>query len=317
MTEDDANKLLDFAIVGFPKTGTSFMEHYLFNTEETHLDNREHCLGKENNIDALENLVNKYGFEMDKYTDDGVPVKNAIKCPHELYGEYNLANYERYLPDIKFIVSLRHPVWWFQSYYNYKLRQRNKQTGGEEIWAPPTHELIGACAEGAYHYGGRNPLEYHEKHNVCSDGAKFHHALSRFGKTPMNTPEELELVNHEMSIHSFPQNKIFVMELGQFSVEDQDLADTFLRDMEDYLGLEHELPPLYQHESKAIKDEVADYVIHICDDEHKLVRAELVKTGRDAYIWIRDYFLKSPDVIVSSEDHFLELIEKWQFEILA
>ena len=44
------------------------------------------------------------------------------------------------------------------------------------------------------------------------------------------------------------------------------------------------------------------------------VRAELVQTGREAYRWIRDYFLKSPDVTVSAEDHFLSLIEQWQYD---
>lgn len=112
-----------------------------------------------------------------------------------------------------------------------------------------------------------------------------------------------------------PRAKVFIMELDQFKVDsdrEQQLADQFLIDMQNYLGLEHDLPPLYHHESKPVREEVEDYVIDICDEEHDLVRAELVKAGRDAYVWIRDYFVEAEGVVVSNKEHFLELIEKWQ-----
>eukprot|EP00566_Odontella_aurita_P013311 CAMPEP_0113539760 /NCGR_PEP_ID=MMETSP0015_2-20120614/8105_1 /TAXON_ID=2838 /ORGANISM="Odontella" /LENGTH=458 /DNA_ID=CAMNT_0000439491 /DNA_START=50 /DNA_END=1426 /DNA_ORIENTATION=+ /assembly_acc=CAM_ASM_000160 len=320
LSQDELRRLLSFSIVGFPKTGTSFMEHYLFNQDkELHLDSREHCISHpEAAEETLQVLVTEDGFKLDGTTKDGVPVKNAIKCPHELYGEYNLGNYQKLLPDIKFIVSTRHPVHWFQSWYNYKLRQTNKHKKGE-IWAPPTNTLVGPCAEGTpYHYGAPNKLSIKSKKNVCTDGAKFHHALSRFGKTPMNTPEELNLLgHHKMSVHPMPQSKVFIMEIGQFAVDsdrDQELADQFLRDMQDYLGLEHDLPPLYHHESKPIREEVEDFVIDICDDEHAMVRGELVKAGKEAYLWLRDYFVDSPGVVVSNKAHFLELAERWQYD---
>jgi len=310
--------LLDFAVIGFPKTGTSFMEHYLFNTEETFIDNQENCF-TDADMDMAAHLMSTRGYTLGHKTDDGYRVKNAVKCPKDLMGPHSVANYQHNFPSIKFVVSTRHPVWWFQSRYNYKLRQTYKHSDGETIWAPPTSDLLGACAEGTpYHYGNTGPkgeVADEKATSVCTDGTKFHHSLSRLGKTPMDTPEELALLGlHTMSIHPMPAAKIFLMEIGQFDADDTVHANQLLADMKDFLGLEHELPPLPEHSSKNLQEEIQDHAINICDDEHAFVRAELVQTGREAYRWIRDYFLKSPDVTVSAEDHFLSLIEQWQYD---
>ena len=117
-----------------------------------------------------------------------------------------------------------------------------------------------------------------------------------------------------MSIHPMPGAKIFLMEIGQFDAEDTIHANQLLADMKRFLELEHELPPLPEHSSKNLKEEIQELAINICDDEHAFVRAELVQTGREAYRWIKDYFLQSPDVTVSAEEHFLGLMEQWQYE---
>ena len=49
----------------------------------------------------------------------------------------------------------------------------------------------------------------------------------------------------------------------------------------------------------------------ICDDEYAPVREVLVEQGKDAAEWIRNYFLKSDDVVVSSRTEFLKLLDKW------
>mmetsp|Transcript_33477 Transcript_33477/g.67563 ORF Transcript_33477/g.67563 Transcript_33477/m.67563 type:complete len:449 (-) Transcript_33477:455-1801(-) len=310
--------LLDFAVIGFPKTGTSFMEHYLFNTEETFIDNQENCF-TDANMDMARHLISTREYTLGQTTNDGYRVKNAVKCPKDLMGPYSVANYAENFPEIKFVVSTRHPVWWFQSRYNYKLRQTFKHSDGQKIWAPPTSELLGACAEGTpYHYGNTGPkgeVQDEKATSVCTDGAKFHHSLSRMGKTPMNTPEELALLGlHTMSVHPMPKAKIFLMEIGQFDADDTVHANQLLADMKEFLGLEHELPPLPEHSSKNLKEEIQEHAINICDAEHDFVRAELVQTGREAYRWIKDYFMQSDDVTVSAEDHFLSLVEQWQFD---
>lgn len=149
LTVDPSNieyPLLDFAVVGFPKTGTSFMEHYLFNTEETFIDNKENCF-TDADMDMTRHLITKRDYTLGQITNDGYRVKNAVKCPKDLMGPHSVANYANNFPEIKFVVSTRHPVWWFQSRYNYKLRQTFKHSDGAKIWAPPTEELLGKSKE--------------------------------------------------------------------------------------------------------------------------------------------------------------------------
>lgn len=184
---------------------------------------------------------------------------------------------------------------------------------GEEPWSPKLEELIGPCSEGSPYV--LNTFGDNETHRegVCTDGSRFHHYLSRFGKTPMKSKKELSLLEHDMSTHSFPNAKIFLMEIGQLSVEhNQTEADIFVEDMKNFIGLEHDLPPLKVHAPATIPEEITRQYIDICDSQHDFIRSILVENGREGYQWIRDYFMRSPDVIISSPDRFLELIEEWQ-----
>lgn len=96
----------------FQFKGTTYLLHYLLNVPETDMGgNTEHCLGKSGHK-QIEKFFSLY--KHNRRTEDGVPIKNGLKCPKGLTDEFGVANYEKYLPDTRFIVSVRHPVWWFQ-----------------------------------------------------------------------------------------------------------------------------------------------------------------------------------------------------------
>mmetsp|Transcript_58930 Transcript_58930/g.175287 ORF Transcript_58930/g.175287 Transcript_58930/m.175287 type:complete len:280 (-) Transcript_58930:150-989(-) len=159
--------------------------------------------------------------------------------------------------------------------------------------------------------GGLSKLQGLSRQRVEIEGVKFRHAFSRLGKTHMDDEEEPRLLGYR----DYPWGKTFLMELERIDFEDPVLADKFLSDAREFLGLEHDLAPLHRHESETEREAAtAEHYIDICDDEHILARAELVRTGRDAYMWIQDYFLKSPDVVVSSPERILESIERWQYD---
>ena len=61
-----------------------------------------------------------------------------------------------------------------------------------------------------------------------------------------------------------------------------------------------------------IPEDVKDMFIDIFDEQYALIRSILLETGREAHRWIRDYLLKSDQVVVSSPDHFLELLDGWE-----
>mmetsp|Transcript_18736 Transcript_18736/g.53890 ORF Transcript_18736/g.53890 Transcript_18736/m.53890 type:complete len:475 (-) Transcript_18736:229-1653(-) len=319
--------LLDFAVVGSAKAGTSFLLRYLGNSSETLMPKYEVCKMSKNRPDELVKLYYNASLVAGKYHRDSssaTPVNsiaddadlsptkmiNGLKCPKSLGTEFAVSNFEKYFPNLKYIVTMRHPVKWFQSFYNYRVYGNGK--------LPPPRELIGSCvADSPYICSKRCAVKTHTQ-NVCTDRAKFHHQLSRFGKTPMNSKEENDLLVHDMDI--VPSNgTVFLMDIAQLFPSEK-ASRHLARDLSNYLGLRQQLPSLKDvppDSSRYTDPERTKYFINICDDEHRYLREVLVGIGTDAYTWIRDYFLGSRDVVVSSREDFLELISKWQYDPCA
>ena len=111
-------------------------------------------------------------------------------------------------------------------------------------------------------------------------------------------------------------NKVFIMESRQI-IYDHPSAQNFTHDLHDFLGLDKDLTELQPYIPPADKyaefsnKKAVQHLIHICDEEHNAVRKELVRIGKEAATWITEYFLKSPDVYVSSKDEFIKLMEDW------
>lgn len=322
----DIQWMLDFAIIGSAKCGTSFLLRYLGNSTETLLPPFEVCKMSKDRPDEMAKLYYNVSLVSGKYRSpvskegeeeaaaaaaEGVErsprIHTGLKCPKELATEKGLTNYAKYFPNMKYIVTMRHPILWFQSFYNYRVY------GNGHL--PSPQDLIGSCVENSpYICSKRCAVKTHTQ-NVCTDRAKFHHQLSRFGKTPMDTREENDLLRHDMEIVR-SSGKIFLMDIGQLFPSEK-ASEHLARDLTEFLGLQHQLPNLEDvvpDSSKYTDKERRKYFISICDAEHKELRKVLLDIGRDAYVWIRDYFVKSPDVIVSSRDDFLELISKWQYD---
>ena len=125
--------LLDFSIVGSAKCGTSFLLRYLRNSSETLMPKYEVCKMSKNRPDELVQLFFNASLVAGKYhrksssdtskedQDDAhlpVPAKmiNGLKCPKSLATELGVANFAKYFPNMKYIVTMRHPVRWFQRY---------------------------------------------------------------------------------------------------------------------------------------------------------------------------------------------------------
>ena len=127
--------LLDFAVVGSAKCGTSFLLRYLGNSSETLMPKYEVCKMSKNRPDELVQLyynaslvAGKYHRKsssttpaddtMDDAHDVPAPAKviNGLKCPKSLGTQLGVANFAKYFPNMKYIVTMRHPVKWFQRY---------------------------------------------------------------------------------------------------------------------------------------------------------------------------------------------------------
>jgi hypothetical protein len=125
----DVSWLLHFAIVGFPKCGTSSLMFHLQNHPQIQIHSDERCDMSFNqhvklirdlyhdfpadtgnnvtvtvaNIDT--NMTHEYEYEY--------PYRRGIKCPLDLENpQLAMPHYHEYFPATKFIVGIRHPVLW-------------------------------------------------------------------------------------------------------------------------------------------------------------------------------------------------------------
>ena len=308
--------VVDFAIIGFPKCSTTFLRTDLITGPHFSYGNNESEI-------ELATLKSEVEFmKLYEHVKDHPMMKKGFKKPGILYNEQLLTILEQKHSSTDFIISIRHPVLWFQSFYNMRLRK------GFDMPDPET--LIGMCPNGN---GSRerglddtnNARVPSNARHVCTDRANFHIALSRLGKTPMKTPEELNLLhNHSLHIHHFPNNRVFLMEIGQLSVDNRTRADAFVDDLGLFLGKGEEgaysLPRLGQHVTKhSVKEGVNitklnERMMDICDPSYDALRSVLMVAGKEASVWVRNYFIQSPDVDVSNEDHFLDLLKSWEVD---
>lgn len=305
--------MLDFSIADYPKAGTTFLMNYLRRkNEEIYINNGELCYLNRRNPSKLIRMYYRPHLQ-NSDNEGGNKIQFGIKCPEDLETEFGLKRYAKYFPQTKLIVSIRHPVLWFESYYNFRAYHRYP------IVMPDTNDLIGP-SEKNYPYAQWNCSKKcpSGNQNVYSDRANFHWSLSRLAKTQMSTEEELSLLqHHNMSIEDI-ESKVFLVENRQL-LEDHPSSQNFTADLRDFLGLHSDLRPLkpwtpIPADEKYSNKEAAARRIDICEDKHERIRKVLVESGRNAAEWIVDYFIKSRDVVVTSRDLFVELLEDWKLD---
>jgi hypothetical protein len=106
----DPSWLLQFSIVGFPKSGTSTLMFHLRSHPEIHIFKDERCeLAFNQHARLIEDLYRQ--FPPSNTTHRFV---RGIKCPLYLESpQFGMRNYRKVFPKTDFIVGIRHPVLWF------------------------------------------------------------------------------------------------------------------------------------------------------------------------------------------------------------
>jgi hypothetical protein len=289
----DPQFLLNFAILGFPKCGTSTMMGWLGNHPEAlcfRYEVRDLLMGRP----AL--LIKRLYNELPEGN-----FQRGYKNPADLGNKQVMDYFGAYWPKANIIVGLRHPVRWFESFYNFRVNNYPHM--------PNPKKLIGICSRGT--------------HGVCTRRAAFHVALTKLGKTNMTGPEEIEMKQQHRrefmaGITRIP-NKVFLYDTGQLVDANKTRSQMFSNDVQAFLGLTKKMPPLphskpgkkWDSETQARKDSKK---IDICDSDYDNLRISLMNIAKPASVWIRKYFLESEDVFVSSRDYFEEIMESWMHD---
>ena len=125
--------LLDFAIVGYAKTATTFVMSWLGHHPDIRMHLHEvHNLTKHDPVGMIENL---YTLQEEPRTHEQ-KLHYGYKDPRDIADAATMQSLSTYWPNTKLIVGVRHPVLWFQSKYNFRLRKGHK--------LPPA-TLLGTC----------------------------------------------------------------------------------------------------------------------------------------------------------------------------
>lgn len=270
----DVSWLLDYALIGMAKTGTTSLYKWL----KPSLHGGERCDLVINDITVLVNSLYK-NYQPNSHN-------NGLKCPQDIISSLN--NYAKYFPSTKLIVGIRHPILWFESLYNF----RSMQTLGDII---PTNKLTKRCIRGS--------------RGVCAWRANIADFLSVMGKTPMKHREELDLL--QLKLDPIPKSsslgKVFLYEIQQLPSLSKDLLHFLNYPPVKLMNIPHFNNQQRNHQQQEQSGKY--HPINICDNEHVEIRQALLNISPKSSLWIRNYFLQSPDVHVSNKTQLIQILE--------
>lgn len=318
--------LMDFAIVGFGKCGTSTLLYWLAQHPRIQTFHEELWdLVQQNPANLIRNYYNRLNIGH---------FQRGHKCPGEIVMPYVLDYYRKYWPRTKLIIGVRHPVRWFESLYNFRI-----QNLLPEEWLqgdfPHPNQLIGRCMGGMKH--------------TCTEKGNFAYYLIRLGKQHWNTSANLQLQRGpdgglppppreatalEETIVGYYRkdrysitddvkympNPVFFFDVTQFSDTNATRQAQFRRDIQEFLNVPPQLGPLlhYKPGRQWVASEQAQRdarKIDICQAEFVPVRKELMRLSRQNAEWMASVFLHLPDVHVSSRDYVMhDILERWRHD---
>jgi hypothetical protein len=299
----DVQFLVDFVIAGFSKCGTSSLS--------TWLDSHPQILiPQEERYDLIERDPSKLVKRMYKLYKKMATPKGYIqgyKQPKDVSFPQTIQAWNRYLPKTKLIVTVRHPVHWFESFWNFFRLDLRKET-------PGVGDMIGRkVALGVLEKGVHTGL------------GEFHLYLSRLGKTNQTTdPDEWALLKDfylpdEMHMAPAPRvpHKVFFLETSQLADKNENRSAQLRKDLQEFLGLRLPFPPVVHVRPLKKKIDAAQKErlrMDICRPQHDALRAELMRIARAASVWIRRYFLESEDVVTSSREFLEQSLSTWMVD---
>jgi hypothetical protein len=302
---DDNTSILGFAIVGFPKCGTSTL-HSLVDT---------HPLLATNPGETSANAVGR-ALDLEKtlrllLKNNPNATKVGYKHSHDMYhSRITVTNFRTLYPATPLVVTVRHPILWFESYWNFRFNF----VGAKRIRPIRLDYVLSRLG---------NLTHGVDTRRLNLGMAYFHHFLAQLGKTPQTIdPREQELLRFDMSPgeweENFPTqyqvpNRILLTTTEQ--MRDQK-NNTFLLDLQRFLGLSVPFPGKLPHvrpSSWLTEEQIATSAVYkedICKPIYDDFRKILQQIGAIASEWIIEYFLKGPGVYTSGD--IRPYLEDWK-----
>lgn len=293
------NRAPDFGIIGYPKTGTTFLLDALNLHPEVVMpvpsrsDNREFC-ELENWFEDMKNISSP------PQSSPKTSTRYGFKCPTMIRASEGIENLVKIAKDkdTRLVMGLRHPVLWFESFYNYRVMNWYRK-GFKEKRIPSPFELTGK---------GTHWRDVSVKH------ARFDIYMKQLAKVSLTEEEMKEMLNHE---NMFPKRmspnpyKIFMLTMEQIADRNDTRRMKFQEDLQKFLKLRSPIQDFASLPIRNSSNSTYSERISICDKKFASIRFQLVKQGKQASKWVINKFMKSPDVIVSNPEFLTSVIREW------
>ena len=286
--------ILQFAHIGMPKTASTSIMQLLYSHPEIQMYDHE--------ISSLQNAIPAQLVKEMYELPPGRHFQRGYKSPGQLERIYCVYAFEKYFFNTRLIIGVRHPIWWFQSWFNFRLAQNRLQN--EE-----------------------SPMIYMDS-TLLPQSLEFHKNIAQLGKTNPSSAEEQALLGsfprpipkryylaHEklnLSHAYMPKldNKVFLYAEEQLNEKDT-LLPVFLSDLQSFLNLSIPLGELPHYNTQEMH--VSGDRIDICWKEYEPLRESLTELGSNMADWILQYFVPLKDeVVVSSPKQFRKLLLQWK-----
>ena len=294
---------LDFAIIGFAKTGTTFLHDILANHSQVIMYDDEFW-GDGNMLRQWLNettlLEKSVQNETNREQPQPATKRRGVKCPRIVK---ETARLNQLLNNTsRVIVGVRHPVHWFESLYNYRIWQKHEK---KRFKQKPTLRYL--------HNNRTDWL------GLSTGAARFDLYLKQLGKVPLST-DELQHMTRVNKVDGIMQStthhgqyplKVFLYSMEQIKDSNTQRRLHFQHTLQHFINLDTPLHDLASKEKVNVNNFVHSENINICDEEYRFIRNTLVWQGKHASEWIRSKFMKSEDVVVSDVGYMNEILEGW------
>jgi len=284
---DKDGAILDFAIIGFAKCGTTEMMAKLSKFAAMPLS--DIC------TPVHQTVYYAYKNWPKQYDHNGTKILKGTKCPRAI--DPDVSQFSTFLPRTKLIIGIRHPVLMYQSFW--KMFARNQ----EAAFNPYDHTKI---------YGKTLCL------GLCLGRARYHLYLAALGKTPLDTEERKFLAPGDYDggknlINKNISNPIFLYDITQISEKESSKLeiDLIWNDLAKFLQLPDKEKMTVSRESQN-NDRTPKYHVDICDEKNDDLRALIMPYGYEMSIWLCDYLLvhvaDDNNFIIPDPDRFCKII---------
>jgi len=294
---DKNGPILDFVIAGYPKCGTTTVQANLAHLAPMNVG--DICTPPSPTVYyAYQNWPDKYGKQK--------PLRGS-KCP--LYLEStNMKEFSKSLPRTKIIIGIRHPILWFQSFWNMQAGQPILSRINNDPYAltePCRNSDKQICRNSC-----PNRLLF------CMHRGRFHLPLATLGKTALSEEERKLLAPNDKDggerLNNWNiRNPIFLYEQNELK------KDYVWDEMAKYLNVTTIPRDTYVSSHGRQSKGGNRTTTNFCEERLDGFRAMMMPYSYELSVWMQDYFIpvaknENSDVTIPNPNAMIALVEEYK-----